>query len=222
MTREQSERRLGITIFELLKKAKPLEKVLRLGEPEVKYNLQDTREKVYGRIVEYLEVEGYPMTTPDFKEANISDLVFTILSPIILDFGHKSNRAGTGMMLVREKEIVSVDSETGGQEEFIVMDIIPLTEKKFVLVIEAKKTNLVSAMKQLLLSLKDMRDRNGQGMVYGFTTTGDCWQMVIYDGSTFEVTEDFKVMFPSMKEDKEVWLKGYSVLVDCTYFYRVG
>ena len=74
--------------------------------------------------------------------------------------------------------------------------------KKFVLVIEAKRSNMGSAMKQLLLSLKDMRDLNGQGpTVYGFTTTGDVWQMVIYDGSKFKVTDDFKVVFPKMKSN---------------------
>ena len=47
------------------------------------------------------------------------------------DFRHKSNRTGTGMMLFREKEIISVDSETGGMmEEFVVIDIISLTEEK--------------------------------------------------------------------------------------------
>ena len=39
MTMEQSEPRLGLRIFELLKKAKPVEKVLCLSELEVKYNL---------------------------------------------------------------------------------------------------------------------------------------------------------------------------------------
>ena len=133
------------------------------------------------------------------------------------DFRHKSNRTGAGMMLSREKEIISVDSDTGEIEEFVVMDIISLMKEKFVLVIESKRSNLGGAMKQLLLSLKDMRDLNGQGTVYGFTTTGDCWRMVIYDGSKFEVTEDFKVVLPSMAEDKERWLKEYSVLVDCIF-----
>ena len=174
--------------------------MLRLGEPGVKYNLQDTKEKVYGRIVEYLEFEPYPTMASDyFKEVNISDLVFAILSPIMSDFRRKSNRIGTGLMLCREKEIVSVDSETGGYEEFVMMDIISVTEEKFVLVIEAKTSNLGSAMKQLLLSLRDL---NGQGAVYGFTTTGDDWQMIIYDGSTFTTTEKFSVMFPSMGQGK--------------------
>ena len=61
LTTTQSKLRLGFRIFELLK-AKPVEEVLRLVEPEIKYNLQDTKEKVYGRIVEYLEVEPYPTT----------------------------------------------------------------------------------------------------------------------------------------------------------------
>ena len=58
------------------------------------------------------------------------------------DFRHKSNRTGTSMMLFREKELISVDLEMGGMEEFVVMDIIPLMEEKFVLVIEAKRSNL--------------------------------------------------------------------------------
>ena len=140
MTTEQTERRLVLRIFELLMKAKPIEKVLRLGEPGVKYYLQDTKEKVYGRIVEYLEIEPYPTMASDFfKEVNISDLVFAILSPIMSDFRRKSNRTGTVLMLCREKEIISVDSETGEMEEFIVMDIISVAEEKFVLVIEAKR-----------------------------------------------------------------------------------
>ncbi|RPB12832.1 hypothetical protein P167DRAFT_605425 [Morchella conica CCBAS932] len=157
------------------------------------------------------------MSSDFFKEANINDLVFAILAPIMSDFRHKRKRSGTSMMLFREKEIISVDSETGGTEEFVIIDIISLTEEKFVMVVEAKRSNLGSAMKQLLLAMKDTWDINGQGTVYGFTTTGDSWQMVIYDGSTFEVTEDFKVMFPRMEEDKERWMMNYSVLVDCMY-----
>ena len=41
--------------------------------------------------------------------------------------------------------------------------------------------------------------------------------MIIYDGSTFTTTEKFSVMFPSMGQDKERWLKEYSVLVDCIF-----
>ena len=48
------------------------------------------------------------------------------------------------------------DGRNGG---VVFMNIISLAEEKFVLVIEAERSNLGSAMKQLLLSLKDMRDR---------------------------------------------------------------
>lgn len=106
-------------------KAETAEQVLCLAKLGVKLNLQDTKEKAYSRIIEYLEVELYPIASTNFKEANISDLVFTILSLIMSDFNHKSNRTGTGLRLTMEKEIISVDLETGGMEEFIVMDVIP-------------------------------------------------------------------------------------------------
>ena len=63
----------------------------------------------------------------------------------------------------------------------------------------------------------------GQGTVYlrvhdnrGFV--GKWW--LIYDGSKFEATEDFKVMFPSTygRRQREVVERGtYSVLVDCIF-----
>jgi hypothetical protein len=58
---------------------------------------------------------------------------------------------------------------------------------------------------------------NNGGAVYGFTTTGDIWQMVSYNGESFEVTEQFFAPFPRMHEEKERWLKDYSILVDCVY-----
>ncbi|KAI5809650.1 hypothetical protein DFH27DRAFT_649215 [Peziza echinospora] len=61
--------------------------------------------------MESLEVEGYPTEAEaDFNEANISDLVYGIIIPIIADFRRKTGR---NMRLRREKEIVAVDSEKG-------------------------------------------------------------------------------------------------------------
>lgn len=110
--------------------------------------------------------------------------------------------------------IVSVDSETSGMEEFVVMDLISLTEEKFVLVVEAKKVSLGEARKQCFLSMKDMRDNNGGGTVFRFITTSDTWRMASYDG-TFQITEKMEILFDTMEEDKERWMKDYSVLVDC-------
>ncbi|KAF8420692.1 hypothetical protein EV426DRAFT_576270 [Tirmania nivea] len=104
----------------------------------------------------------------------------------------------------REKEIISVDSATGGTEEFVVMDKIAEGEKKFVLVVEAKKVSLGEARKLCFLALKDMRDNNCGDTVYGFITTGDSWRMISYNGF-FEISEEMKVLFDTMDEDKQRW-----------------
>ena len=59
----------------------------------------------------------------------------------------------------------------GGKEEFVIADLEDVRTEKFVLVVEAKKSSLGQAMKQCLLAMKNMRDCNGEGKVYGFTTT---------------------------------------------------
>lgn len=174
------------------------------------------KERVYDRIVEYLEIEGYPTeASADFKEANVSDLVLYTIGPILSDFIRKTGRK---IRLEREKEIISTDHETGGMEEFVVMDRISVTEDKFVLVIEAKRSSLGEAMKQCLLSVKDARDNNSRGEVYGFVTTGKTWRMVRYDGKDFCQTREIRSLFEGMDEEKELWMKDYSDLVDCMYF----
>ena len=103
--------------------------------------MSDAKEKVYARLVEYVKCELYPsMAEPEFKEANVYDIVTLVLLSILSDFKHKSKRGG--IKLYREKEIVSVDEETGGMEEFVVMDVIGSTDEEeqraYLLVVEAK------------------------------------------------------------------------------------
>ena len=44
----------------------------------------ETKKKVYDQIMQYLEIEGYPMEAEtDFKEASINDLVYATISPIL-------------------------------------------------------------------------------------------------------------------------------------------
>lgn len=173
------------------------------------------KEKVYDRIVECLANEGYPTeASADFKEANISDFVYAIIGPILFDFGQKTERKRP--RLVREKEIISTDNETGGAEEFVVMDRISVGQERFVLIVEAKRSSLGEAMKQCLLAMKDARDNNGGGEVYGFVTTGDTWRMLKYDGE-FQMTNKIDVLFDTMSEEKERWMKDYTILVDCMY-----
>ena len=51
--------------------------------------------------------------------------------------------------------------------------------------------------------MKDMRDNNGGGIVYGFLT------MVTYDGS-LQISERMVLIFDTMHKDKEEWLKDNS------------
>ena len=41
--------------------------------------------------------------------------------------------------------------------------------------------------------------------------------MLKYDGTSFQVTEKFHAAFETMCEDKERWMKDYSIVVDCVY-----
>lgn len=71
-------------------------------------------------------------------------------------------------------------------------------------------------MKQCLLVMKDMRDNNSGGEVYGFVTTGVSWRRISYDG-TFQTTNKMDLIFGTTDEEKELWIKDYSVLVDCMH-----
>ncbi|KAF8533390.1 hypothetical protein BDD12DRAFT_865649, partial [Trichophaea hybrida] len=91
----------------------------------------------------------------------------------------------------------------------------------FILIVEAKRSSIGQAIKQCLLSMKDMRDNNDAGEVYGFVTTGKSWQMLKYDGVSFQLSDEILVLFQTMGEDKNRWLKDCSVLVDCIYSQRI-
>ena len=177
--------------------------------------IESTKEKVYDRIVDHIEGEGYPTESDrNFKEVNINDLVYTMIIPIIANFRRQGHH---NVHLLREKQIISTDSEVGSYEEFVVVDEITVTKERFVLIVEAKRSSLGDAMKQCLLSIKDMWDSNGGGEVYGFVTTGDLWKMITYDGGVFRMTWPFFAMFPGMGKEKELWMKDYSILVDCIF-----
>jgi len=169
--------------------------------------IKATKDKVYDRILEHLKVEGYPMEgDPDFKEVNVNDLVNAIIKPIMFDFICRTGRET--IQLRREKEIISTSNETGDIEEFVVLDLIPVTQEKFIFIVEAKQSSLGKAMRQCLLEMNDMRGNNNAGEVYGFVTTGQHWQMFKYDGESFKTTREIMVVFNGM--DKK---SNLSVLV---------
>ena len=84
------------------------------------------------------------------------------------------------------------------------MDLIDVGVGGVIIMVEGKSSSLGQAERQCLLSLKDMRENNGEGEVYGFTTTGESWRMFRYDGISFCKTEKMDVI----DEDtgKERWI----------------
>ncbi|RPB27889.1 hypothetical protein L211DRAFT_833888 [Terfezia boudieri ATCC MYA-4762] len=182
----EAEKRLGFMMQTLDNEAIPVSEMLADAGytiDESNEEIKKTKSEVYKAILQYLDLEGYPTETN--PEYNVSDLVLYILGPIVSYFKRKHIQKGQNIRLRREKEIVSVDGETGGKEKFVMIDRVSVTERYFVLVIEAKRSSLGEAMKQCLLSMRDMQDGNGVGKVYGFITTGESWQMVRYDGVSF-------------------------------------
>lgn len=218
MTIPQAQERLGfrirtiktVSVDEMLADNKDM-----FGEDRLDIILK-TKQRIYDNVVDYVLIEGYPTEgDPDFKEGNINDLVYSIINPIVASFIRMTGR--TSIQLRREKEIISVDGETGGTEEFVMVDLVSVTEEKFVFIVEAKRSSLGLAMKQCLLSMKDAWDNNGGGILYGFVTTGESWQMIRYDGISFKITEKMDVLFGTMGENQQRWIKEYSILVDCMY-----
>ncbi|KAG0640715.1 pyridoxal phosphate-dependent transferase [Tuber brumale] len=170
------------------------------------------KREIYRALVHYIRAEGYPTeANVDFKEANINDVVAFTIVPIVSQFTCETERK---LRLSREKEITSKDSSTSGMEEFVVMDFISYDEMKYVLVVEAKGAALGEAIKQCFLALKDMRDVNSGGTVYGFVTKGDSWRMTSFDG-TFTVSNKIQLLFDTMDVSEEEWMADYSVIVEC-------
>jgi len=121
--------------------------------------------------------------------------------PVIASFIRKTGR--TTIQLSREKVIVSEDEQTDGYEEFVVVDEIAVSEEKCLLIIEAKRSSVLQATKQLMLAMKDARGVNQGGIIYGFVTTGEQWRMVKYDGKSFSKTEVMMLVLDTMSEEKE-------------------
>ena len=47
--------------------------------------------------------------------------------------------------------------------------------------------------------------------------------MLLYDGTSFEAARKIDVLFKGMEQEKERWMKDYSILVDCilgAYFHN--
>ena len=169
-----AEKRLGFMMEAFISTAIPVHKMLATAQQKFEGPGADTilniKDKVYDAILQYLFIEGYPGTSTDFNEANISDLVLFIISPILASV---KRYMSCQMFLWRKKEITSTDSVTGDKEEFVLLDLISIEERNFVLIVEVKTSSLTAAMKQCLLLMKDLRDNNENSIVYSFVTIGE-------------------------------------------------
>lgn len=68
-------------------------------------HVEHVRRKLFKQILRYLTIKGYPTeSSVNFKEANVSDLVLLILSPILEEFIFRTGR--NKEKLVREKKQV--------------------------------------------------------------------------------------------------------------------
>ena len=63
-------------------------------------------------------------------------MVYSIISPVLEHFIDTTGREN--VQLQSEKEIVSTDGETGGEEEHVVVDLTELKREEYILVVEAK------------------------------------------------------------------------------------
>ncbi|KAG0638155.1 hypothetical protein HOY80DRAFT_1137754 [Tuber brumale] len=163
--------------------------------PQVHYASRAMGRTLKYRTTNWKYKTAYPKVTMEEAEKRLgfmfNDLVLAIIMPIVIAFKSKTGR---DLRLQREKESIAVDSKTGGYEEFAMVDMIGVGNRKFVFLVEAKKSSLGEGKRQCLLAMKDMGDRNGGGLVYGFATTGEQWQMLRplpgTDGRALQVSQD--------------------------------
>ena len=93
-------------------------------------DIQEAKRQVFNAILLSLDLEGYPTETdPNFNEANVSDLVLYILGPFISYFKRKHVEVEQRIRLGREKQLLSIDGETGDREEFIMMEWVSVREQ---------------------------------------------------------------------------------------------
>ena len=154
VTQVLAEKRLGLRIGEL--KGIPVGGMMGFDKYKSEKELSGEdilkiKDKVYGDILQFLDTEGYPTEgSSDFINSNVSNLVVYIIGPILAGFWQKTGRH---VRLHREKEIVAVDNEMGGKEEFVIVDLVDVGMEGFVLIVEGERSSLGQAKRQYLLSL---------------------------------------------------------------------
>ena len=104
--------------------------------------IKKIKERVDDHITEYRDTQSNPSeSVGTSKEANINDMVLIIYLECY-------RKPGCGISMMGEKEILSVNGESGGEEEFVPMDLISIDgmeENRYVLVAESKRSSTCEA-----------------------------------------------------------------------------
>jgi len=87
----------------------------------------------------------------DLTEPNANDLALFIIIPITYEFIEQTGR--NTIQLFREKQVMSEDGETGGYEEFVVIDGIEVENNRYIFIIEAIRKSLGNNIANLKLQL---------------------------------------------------------------------
>ena len=217
---EYAEQRLNVRFSDLGNAAVKVNRLIDIVS--ITDKTTQIKHKIYDRMLELIETEDYPQGAINpFKEASISDIVGTVLICCIASFKREEKRSN--IKLRRERAIVSPNGDTGGIEEYVIVDIISVANDKIVLVVEAKRDNMDKCLTQCLLAMRDAYDTNttnkiNTDAVYGFTTEGVHWRLIIYDGKTFKMSDEMKTMAPDMAVDKANWMADCSIIVDVLYY----
>ena len=116
-------------------------------------HISNTKKSVYDSLIRHVTVEGYPGKTSGFNEANINDLVYAILCPLMFNFIGQQHEQGADcrfLQLKRGKHIG--DGESRGRGEFVVIDVFG-TGESYVFVVEAKRGHIEEGLTQCLLAM---------------------------------------------------------------------
>ncbi|KAJ3208484.1 hypothetical protein HK099_008717 [Clydaea vesicula] len=181
------------------------------------YDTSLVKEKVYTRLVDTISVEDYPVPSlQETNEGSVKDLVGDILIPSLASHIKISNN--NNIRLRREMKIISKDNESGGYEEYIVVDLINTTSERILIIVEAKQSSLGEGLKQCALAIKVSYDINNDNRpVYGFVVTSGSWRLLVYSGNSFKLSGPMEVLTEQLESNKENWLQSHSIVIDVIY-----
>lgn len=211
VSQAEAELILGFKFVDFYDSQIPVEQFINKTAPE------QLKKAIFERLSDCIESEGFPEATIyPLNESVITDNVGVILQAIVSYCRVTNNR--NDLRLIREKQIISIDEQFGENMEFVRMQAINVDSNRYMIVVEAKRDSLGKGLTHLLLALKSMWNiNNDQKLVYGFITTAIDWQLIIYDGETWKLSERTTVLLPNMRKKQDRWLTNNTQLLDVVY-----